>query len=358
MPSIFELVTAKDLAVYWTEKNQNKQPLLGATLFPRDNALGTELEWIKGAKNQPVALRPSSYDAKAIRRDVQGIEKVKTEMPFFKESFYIDEKLRQQLNNMIASNNQSVIDKILERIYDQKASLIDSSEVALERMRMELLTTGTITLSANGQSYNYDYGLEDYQKKTVPVKWSDPKADIIGDIVNYVEEMKAKGVDVTRAVCNSSVAKYFRTNEALKNAIYVFAQGTVNITTARAIEYIKNETGITIAVYDNVYVNEDGTAIKYIPDDTFVMLPDGDLGKTTLGVTPEESDLMNNLNAEVAIVNGGVAVTTSQIVDPVNVETKVSMVGLPSFERADEIVIVDVSGPEEEEEEEESGENK
>ena len=60
-----------------------------------------------------------------------------------------------------------------------------------------------------------------------------------------------------------------------------------------------------------------------------------------MGTTPEESDLRNNLNAEVAIVNGGVAVTTSQIVDPVNVETKVSMVALPSFERASDIVIMD-----------------
>lgn len=341
MPTIFELVTAKDLAVYWTEKNKNAQPLLGATLFPRENVLGTELEWIKGAKNQPVALRPSAYDAKAIRRDVKGIEKVKTEMPFFKESVYIDEKLRQQLNNMIASNNQNVIDKILNNIYSQKADLIDSAEVSLERMRMELLTTGTITLSGNGQSFEYDYGLESYQKQTVKKSWSDPTADIIGDITSYVEMMKEKGVEITRAICNSSVAKNFRINEAIKNAVYVFAQGTVNVTTARALDYIFNETGVRIAVYDNVYVNESGAGVKYVPDNTFVLLPNGDLGKTALGVTPEESDLMNNLNADVAIVNDGVAVTTSQIVDPVNVETKVSMVGLPSFEQADKIVIVD-----------------
>jgi hypothetical protein len=50
---------------------------------------------------------------------------------------------------------------------------------------------------------------------------------------------------------------------------------------------------------------------------------------------------MNNLNADVALVNDGVAVTTSQIVDPVNVETKVSMVALPSFEQADKVMIVD-----------------
>ena len=86
MPTIYDLVTAADVVAYWVEKNQNKQPLLGATLFPTKKRLGTKLEWVKGANNQPVALRPSSFDAKAIRRDRKGIEKVETDMPFFKES--------------------------------------------------------------------------------------------------------------------------------------------------------------------------------------------------------------------------------------------------------------------------------
>lgn len=343
MATIYDLVTAADVVAYWTEKNQNVQPLLGATLFPTKKRLGTKLEWVKGANNQPVALRPSSFDAKAIRRDRKGIEKVSTEMPFFKESMYVDEKMRQDLNNMIANNNQAVVDQILTNIYDDEAGLIDSSEIALERMRMELLTTGQIVISGNGQSYTYDYGLDTAtQKPTVNVSWSDPTADIIGDVIDIVEKAKARGITITRAICNSDTAKYFRTNTAIKNAVYVFANGTVPVTTARALEYIKNETGVTFYAYDNVYVDEAGKAHKYVPADTVTFLPDGDLGNTNLGTTPEESDLMNSVNtADVSIVNQGVAVTTSKIVDPVNVETKVSMVGLPSFEMADKIVILD-----------------
>lgn len=344
MPNISELVTAQNIAAYWEEKNQNVQPLLGETLFPKKRRLGTKIDWIKGANNQPVALRTSTYDAKAIRRDRQGIEQFNTTMPFFKESKYIDEEMRQELNNVIAANNAEVVNAILTNIYDDEAELIDASEIALERMRMEALTTGTITLSDNGQSYEYDYLLDSDQSDTVGTSWSNASADIIGDVVEVVEGMKAKGINITRAVCNSSVAKYFRTNTAIKNAVYVFANGTVPVTTARALDYIYNETGVRFYVYDNVYVNAaNGQATKYVPDDTVVFMPDGDLGNTNMGTTPEESDLRNNLNAEVAIVNGGVAVTTSQIVDPVNVETKVSMVALPSFERANTIFILDTS---------------
>ena len=343
MPTIYDLVTSNDIVSYWTMKNQNTQPLLGETLFPIRKRLGTKLEWIKGAKNQPVALRLSSYDAKAIRRDRQGIESYETKMPFFKESKSIDEEMRSQLNNMISANNQELVNEILVNIYDDEVELLDSSDIALERMRMEALTTGTITLSSNGQSYAYDYGVPSEQKKTVDTAWGDASADIIGDINEYVEYMKTQGVTITRAVCNASVAKHFRKNDAIKNAVYLFAQGTVNVTTARALDYIFNETGVRIYVYDSVYVNEDGEAVKYVPDDTLVLFPEGTLGDTNLGTTPEESDLRNNLNADVAVVKEGIAVTTSQTVDPVNVETKVSMVALPSFPAADKIMIIDTT---------------
>lgn len=341
--SLYNMLVSSNIVAYWLELNVNSQPMLGETLFPTVREIGTKLEWIKGANNQPVALRLSAYDAKAIRRDNRGIEKYDTEMPFFKESKYIDEKMRQQLNILMQTNNQALINQILSKIFVDEVELIKASHIALERMRMQALTTGTVTLASNGQSYSYDYGVPADQKVTVGTSWSTASADIIGDIANYVEKMKAKGVNITRAVCNSSVAKYFKTNTAMKNAIYVFANGTVNITIDKAIEYIYAETGVRIVVDDDVYVTETGTATKYVPDDTFVMFPEGDLGYTHMGVTPEESDLMNSLNAKVSIVDNGIAVTTHEEHDPVNVETKVTMVALPSFERANEVMIVDVT---------------
>lgn len=339
--SIFDLVTAKNVAEYWIEKNVNEQPLLGETLFPAVREIGIKLEWIKGAKNQPIGLRLAAYDTKAIRRDRQGFEEYSTKMPFFKESMYIDEELRQNLSILIQTNNEQLVNSILSKIFDDEINLIKAARVTLERMRMSALTTGTIHMGSNGQAYDYDYGVPTDQKVTVTTSWSDANADIIGDITNYVEAMKAKGVTITRAVCNSSVAKNFRTNTALKNAIYVFANGSVNVTTARALEYIYNETGISIYVYDNVYVNDNGETTKYVPDNTLVLIPEGTLGNTHFGVTPEESDLISLGTAKVSIVDNGIAVTTYGTEDPVNVETKVSMYALPSFERANEIVIVD-----------------
>ena len=47
--------------------------------------------------------------------------------------------------------------------------------------------------------------------------------------------------------------------------------------------------------------------------------------------------------ANVSITDTGVAVTTVQKADPVQVETIVSMICLPSFEAADQVYILDTT---------------
>lgn len=342
--SIFELVTAANIAAYWIEKNVNKQPMLGETLFPYTREIGVRLDWIKGANNQPVALRLSAYDAKAIRRDAKGIEEYTTKMPFFKESVYIDEEMRQQLNTLLQTNNSALINEIVAKIFKREIALISAAHVALERMRMELLTAGTITLASNGQAYTYDFGIPAAQKTTVQTSWSNTSADIIKDINDIVKYMRAQGVEITRAVCNSSVIEDMQKNASIKNQIYVLAGGNISsISAAKVIEFVKQETGVTFYSYDNVYVNEDGSVSKYVADDTVAFLPEGTLGETHLGRTPEESDLQALGTANVSIVDNGIAVATYGTEDPVNVETKVSMVALPSFERANEVYILDTA---------------
>lgn len=343
MDSIFDFVTAANVVAYWLEKNINEQPMLGETLFPYQREIGIRLDWIKGAKNQPVALRLAAYDTKAIRRDREGIESYQTKMPFFKESMYVDEEMRQQLNTLLQTNNSALINSIVAKIFDDQIKLIAAARISLERMRMELVTNGTITLSSNGQSYEYDFEVPAEQKTEVTTSWSNPAADIIKDINDIVEAMKAKGVIITRAICNSSVINDMKKNNSIRNQIYVLAGGAISsISGAKVLEFVKQETGVTFYAYDNVYVDEAGDAHKYVADNTVSFLPDGTLGATHMGTTPEESDLGTGAtSAVVSVLPEGIAVTSYGTEDPVNVEVKVSMVGMPSFERANEVYILD-----------------
>jgi hypothetical protein len=339
----FDLVTSSNIVAYWINKDLN-DPTVGDQLFPFKKELGVELDWIKGANNQVVGLKLSAYDAKAIRRDRQGIEKYKTEMPFFKESMVVDEKMRQQLNTLLQTQNEALIRQIVARIFDDEIKLIKAAYETVERLRMQMLTTGTITVSGNGQSYEYDYGMPEANKITVTKSWADADADVIKDITDTQYAASRNGFKLTRAMCNTNCLNAIINNTAIKNRLYVLAQGNITITNKEVRRYIEQETGITIYVNDNGYVAEDGTFTKYFADDVFVLMPDGALGETHYGTTPEESDLMTGATkAEVSLVNNSVAVTTVKEEDPVNVMTKVSMVMLPSFEMANAVYVLDTN---------------
>lgn len=342
--SIYELVTSNNMVAYWLEKNLNTYTV-GDQLFPYKKEIGCEIDWIKGANNQPVGLRLSAYDAKAIRRDREGIEKFKTEMPFFKESMVVDEKMRQQLNTLMQTQNDTIINAIIANIFNDQIKLITAAYETIERMRMQVLTTGTITVSSNGQSYSYDYGMPNQNKITVQTAWSSANANIIKDINDAKKLARKAGYKLTRAMCNSNLLENLTANTNISKRIYAMSNGDVYITSEEVRRFIEREAGLVIYVNDDGYIDETtGNFVNYFADDMFVLMPEGELGETHIGVTPEESDLMTGATkAEVALVNEGIAVTTFAIEDPVNVETKVSMVVLPSFEKADGVFILDVN---------------
>lgn len=342
--SIFDLVTAEDIIAYWiTKLEEETEGLLGEELFNEQQKLGLDLKWIKGSEGLPVVLKPSAYDVAALKRDRIGFEKVATEMPFFKESMMIDEELRQQLNMVLESGNRAYIDSIMKRVFNDEMQLLVGARAQRERMRMSLITTGGISISANGQDYEYDYGLKEYQQKTVTISWADPDADIVSNILDWMDDVEEEsGVRPSRAVLNSDTQKYFMKNKLIKNAIWG-NDSTAPVSKERVMAYLSDELKLSFAIYSKKFIDETGDKKKYVPDDTFVLLPDGKLGTGWFGTTPEQSDLMAGAAANVAITDTGVAVTTSKKIDPVNVDVKVSMIYLPSFEKIDQILIADVS---------------
>lgn len=343
MATIYDYMTADNVVAYWDEKNlQETEGLLGEELFPAEQKLGLKLEWVYGANGLPVVLLPSAYDAVFLKRDRIGFESIETNMPFFKEGTDIDEELRQQLNMVLETGNQQYINMIFRRIFDDQMRLLRGARAQRERMRMSLLMTGGISIKANGQNYDYDYGMKDYQKKTVSVSWSDSSADIIQDITDWQDSVEdVTGVRPTRIVINSNTKKYFKNNKLIKNGIWG-NDSTAPVRMDKIMDYIEAETKSSIVVYTKKYVDETGAVKSYVPDDTLAMFPPGPLGKSWFGTTPEQSDLMAGSAANVAITDTGVAVTTIKKTDPVNVDTKVSMIFLPSFEQIPNLLIADL----------------
>lgn len=343
MPTIYDIMTAENVQGYYEESTQNAIPALGQSLFPRAKQRGLKLSYIKGRGGLPVVLKPSAFDVRVTLRDRIGLETIETELPFFKEAYLIKESDRQELLTMLETGNSSYVNMITQNIFDDTKDLLDGAEAQEERLRMQLLTQGKIAVASNGVNLEYDYGMPEDNKLKATKAWSDPTADIGKDLIEWMFAARAKGHSLTRALTNSSTLMSIGGNAEIAKAILAAGNGAGIVTPQMVAQYVSSKFGFTFIVYDKVFINEDGETKKYVPDGTITFLPAGPVGKTVFGTTPEEADLMSGAtDAQVSLVNTGMAITTTKKTDPVNVETKVSMIVLPSFEAVDQVYIADI----------------
>lgn len=351
-----DIFTAEAIAQNWTEAASNAIPYYGAGLFPARKKAGLDLKWIRGNKGLPVSLMPSTFDAKSTFRDRIGIAINETEMAFFRESMLVKEADEQEIMRVQDANDPYAAD-VLERVFDDSQTLIDGANVVPERMIMQLLAPiggkVGIEIKANDTNYTYNYDPDGSWKKehylqitTDADKWTasatcDPLRDL-EDVFDAQEAVSGNRPEVLLMSKNTfnliKNAEIIRNNILSQNLI-----SSTNITTSRVKSYVEEELGVTIVIYSKQYKKEDGTAAKFYPDNIIMMLPSGSLGSTWYGTTPEERTLMGSGEANVSIVNTGVAVAVTTTSDPVNTKTTVSEIVLPSFERMEECYALEVA---------------
>ncbi|MBQ2049292.1 MAG: major capsid protein [Spirochaetales bacterium] len=345
--TIFDLFTPELIAAYWTEAASNRIPYLGEGLFPNAKKVGLDLSWIHGNEGLPVSLMPSAFDAKATFRDRPGIEKTETEMPFFREGFKLKEKDRQELLKLQEVSNPYV-SAVVRHYLDDARRLLEGAAVVRERMRMALLFPTGVTpkpgfsFNANGVSYVYDYdpnsswATNHYIALTSTAKWDAPStADPFANIQTMQDQVRAEtGEEVRTMIMNSVTFNLLMKCDNIKNRFLTTNGLAVGyITKQDVVRVIQDVTGMRIAVYDKQYKNESGTAAKFVPDNYVAFVPDGALGNTWFGTTPEEADLLGNGDHDVSIVDTGVALLRTTEEHPVGLNIFASQIVMPSYER-------------------------
>lgn len=350
---ITEIFSAKAVASHWTETASNRIPYLGLGFFPEKKKMGLDLKWIRGHKGLPVSLAPSNFDAKSTLRSREGFKFTETEMAFFRESMLVKEADEQEIMRVKDANDPYAAD-VISRIFDDTNTLLAGAEVVAERMRMQLLCpedgSPKIHIAANGVNYAYNYDVDGtYKEKnfleltTEADKWSDHEnSDPMADITAGQDAVEAEtGVRPSIALMSRATFNHIKANAKVRAAILAQnATANVLMNDARVKELFKTELGVTIAVYTKQYLDEEGVAHKFYLDGFCTLLPEGSLGNTWRGVTPEERTLLGNDKADVSVVSNGVAITVTVTTDPVNTKTTVSEIVLPSFERMAETYVI------------------
>ena len=349
-----DLFQPQVVAANWTEAASNATPYLGAGLFPAQQKRGLDLSWIKGNRGLPISLMPSTFDAQATFRDRVGVTINETQMPFFREGYKIKEADRQELLRA-ADSGDPYATAVIAQIYNDLYDLVDGAEVVAERMRMQLLfpVGGDmgIAIKANGVDYTYDYDPGDAWKSanyfalTGNDLWTNTSgADPFTQIETVQNALRAtSGTELGTMVMNSTTFNLLKNLDALKSRfLTTTGRSVAYITKGEVVNVIGDTLGLNIAVYDKQYRNENKVAAKFVPDGYVALIPNGALGSTWRGTTPEEAD-GGEAPMSVSIVNGGVAISRIVEPHPVNVNIIASEIVLPSFERMDEVAVMKVT---------------
>lgn len=352
-----QVVNDKAIVVRYTSDPTASEPFIGETLFPSKRSGSLTLEWAKGYNGLPAALRPSALDTQPALRDRLGAESILTEMPFFREQMTVREKERQQIleiNNTASPTFKAIVAKI----YDDAAQLIGGARVQRERMRMQLLYSGAIAITApddTGRKANFDIQYDDakgtWRKSNASFKfdWSNPNTSTpIEDINKILDAADELGLPVpTRAIASRKIISLLSKSVSIRK--YMNPVGYTNmapLSDSDVIAYIAKETGVTIIKNDKNYKDVDGSIKKYWPEDKISFFTAGALGNTWFGTTPEEADLANGgqPGVNVSIVDTGVAVAVWKDARnvPVQMITNVSQLCVPSFEAMNNVFVATI----------------
>ena len=208
----------------------------------------------------------------------------------------------------------------------------------------------SISIAVSGganYTYNYDpnntYSANNYTALSGTSLWTDTaKSTPLVDVADAQDAVEAKtGARPTILLMSKATMNLLKQNVSIRSAILAQNQ-TANIfmTDNRVKELFSNELDVSIIVYTKMYKDETGTNKKFYPDGMVTLLPEGALGNTYFGVTPEQH---RSDKIDVTIVDTGIAVSVDTKFDPVQTTTKASEIVLPSFERMDETYMIKVA---------------
>lgn len=359
MALLKEYFTARAIGIAWNnyQASLGEPPYLGRTKFGTRKQDGLDLAFIKGKNSLPVTLKASAFDAQAELRDGIGFSAIQNEMPFFRESYMVTEKEEQDYATF-ASSNADRGNQILQNIMKKPLDLIRGARVVPERMIWQLLApqdgVPKIVVVVGDTQYTVEYmtSAEATTYKTTNFKelkgdaqWSQSAtATPLDDLITIKRQFaKDTGYSLARFSMNTETWEQLLACEDTKKQVMgiIAYEGGIRLRQEDVVAYLA-QYGITIEVYDKIYVDESGTSQYFIPTGYVSAQSAGVyLGDVTFGTTPEErsGDLAQG---SLAIVDNGVAVYTYTTDHPLNTHCVCSEIVLPTYEGMDSVVCINV----------------
>lgn len=339
MISIKEVLSPKALVDYTKAYPQMDEGL--ANLFPTRKIDALEADMILGARNLPVSAEFYPFDVPTKIGQREGYESGKLSLGFIKHKMKLDE---EEIMNLSRPRDDAEVQYIINNIYNDVQKVRERIEVRIERLRYEALTTGKVNIqNENGYTTTVDFGMPTDHKGTH--NWSNPDTDVFEEIFKIKEKIKTDtGFAPTRIMLNEKWIYTLLKNNAVRLSINGDNNKSRFITPAELNAALTAMDLPTLITNNRQYATEKLvkgrrklTFVNYLPEDTFVAMPEGTLGETLRGTTPERES--NRINQIATVDAGETTITYYEEVDPVAHYVKGSATAMVSFPFADQVYV-------------------
>lgn len=291
MPTIL-FPSTKEITHVVRNRAVDPKRFIGRSFAPLREVYSAEIEFdvIESASGMTAAHNLGS-DPKMVK--LAGMKTKKVGTGYFKETKRIDEK--ELLYARAAGSYNQRAGRLL--VMEKSLQLDDRLETRIEWLTWQPIIVGQLKIDENGIKYTIPYELPDTNKpilNTAGAKWSNPDADIPGNITEWMLLYRGKGAKPTKVYFNLNVAGYIAANNKIKgllaNTTYAAFLSATNITQALKLLFPQ----IEFIVYDEGYVDDKGSFNPFIPDDRFIMIGEGQPG-----------ELMMDFGTTISLHNGG-----------------------------------------------------
>nr|DAH49333.1 MAG TPA: major capsid protein [Caudoviricetes sp.] len=319
-----------------------KRPTVLDTIFPDIKTDFWEAEYYRLMSGQrlPVVAHVHALDTEAEIGSRPGFEKVLIEEFLIKRKINQSEKLRHYISKGVAK------DEALTRyVYGDAARQFESVLARTYVMKGEILSKGTLTVKENNLDISLD--IVPSTSRVTLSDWSQPNADIPGDIQKLVDLADDNGYTVNRSVTSKKMIGYMKNNVPLQSAIL----GTNNIrllTNQELANFLSNEYQLELYRCDEKYrFEKQDKSVKtgrYFAENAFTVYEaeaDGSCGTGLWGPTPEEEEYRGFVEQE---NRSYITLSMWATHDPVATWTKASGMFVPVVPKANGGIIIGTKG--------------
>ncbi|WP_339292729.1 major capsid protein [Paenibacillus sp. FSL W8-0187] len=347
-----EALTGEDLLVY-SRNLEVSNEYLYPLLFPPQETDELTVDVIKDSGSKlPVMAQIAELGTEVEYGSREGLTGSSVTIPKIQRGRYMDEKLVRMA--LQASQSYGLRDaernKLRQEQLNDAQYAVDAIQARKEWIALTSVWSGSVNYVEGNVRVEVDYGYTPAQKPvlTGTDKWDDfENSKPLDDIQEWIDAWADLGISLKRAMTSKKVITLLRRNLSIRQHYHGNPSGNARppeLTRAQLQSVFDELEFPALVAYDTQARTEDRkltngklsfTTVRMMPQNRFVLLPDGPLGNYLWAKTTEE--MMSEIES-VQTGDMGIYVFRDVTKNPIRLRTAGVALSFPAFAWADSVV--------------------